>query len=106
MIIVASGAAGIGTARAAICWDALAASATERPVVVVYIVDAKQSAAFMLEWDSWKAMGVHLFPVYVDDDGGMDAGGQNGGNGHSTAKLLPQQDRCAQSNSAPRIVIV
>ena len=68
VIIVASGAAGIGTARAAICWDALAASATERPVVVVYIVDAKQSAAFMLEWDSWKAMGCLLYTSDAADE--------------------------------------
>lgn len=91
MIIVASGAGGIGTARSAICWDALAASATECPVVVVYIVEAKESAAFMLEWDSWKAMGVHLIPVYIFD-GDSDTDGDNGGNGNK-AKLLPQQDR-------------
>lgn len=95
VIIVASGPAGIGTARAAITWDALAASATEQPVVVVYLAEAKESAAFMLEWDNWKAMGVHLFPVYIFD-GTSDGDGQNGGSGKKAAKLLPQQDRCVQ----------
>jgi hypothetical protein len=104
VIIVASGAAGMGTARAAICWDALAASATERPVVVVYIVEAKESAAFMLEWDAWQAMGVHLFPVYIyDTDMDADTNGSNGVNG---AKLLPQQDRCTMLLYIPHHLVV
>jgi hypothetical protein len=93
VLIVASGAAGIGTARSAICWDALAASATECPVVVVYISESKESAAFVLEWDDWQAMGVHLIPLYISDGYSSDGSGERNGGG--ATELLSQQDRCA-----------
>jgi hypothetical protein len=106
---------GIAAARAALQWDPVQAAATRQPVIVAYIAGSPQSAAFMTEWDSWRASGATIIAVYVQHGPGSSAQrasadrrsvetrlGTDDDDGAECA-LLPEHDRCAaQRNSRIR----
>ena len=85
----------MAAARAALQWDPLQAVATEQPVAVIYIAESRQAAAFMTEWDAWRAAGVSVFPLYVGHNTSESEADE------STESRLPEDDRCAASAAQP-----
>ena len=61
---------------------------------MIYIAEARESAAFMLEWEAWKAMGVKLFPVYTCNP---DPDADSGSNGNGVGPMVTELDRCGIS---------
>jgi hypothetical protein len=67
LLMVAVGSRGIAPLRAALAWTPVLAHATQHPINVVYAAESQSSAAYLLEWDSWREAGVGVHPIYVGD---------------------------------------
>jgi hypothetical protein len=67
ILMVAVGSRGIAPLRAALAWTPVLAHATSFPVNIVYAAESQSSAAYLLEWDSWREAGVGVHPIYVGD---------------------------------------
>lgn len=67
LLMVAVGSRGIAPLRAALAWTPVLAHATQHPINLVYAAESQSSAAFLLEWDSWREAGVGVHPIYVGD---------------------------------------
>lgn len=83
LLMVGVGPRGIAPLRAALAWTPVLAHATAHPCNLVYAAEAQASAAYLLEWDSWREAGVEVHPIYVDMGGaaGGAASGAGGGAG-------------------------
>jgi ferredoxin-NADP reductase len=66
LLLVAIGTQGIAPIRAVLDWIPVQAHATSQKVTLVYEVENAQSAAYVAEWDAWRAAGVNVIPVYKD----------------------------------------
>ncbi|KAG7667718.1 hypothetical protein NADE_002642 [Nannochloris sp. 'desiccata'] len=67
LLMVAVGSRGIAPLRAALAWTPVLAHATQHPINLVYAAESQSSAAYLLEWDSWREAGVGVHPIYVGD---------------------------------------
>ena len=50
----------MGPLRAALEWTPIQAHATANPVTLFYLVQCQQSAAYLADWDQWRAAGVSV----------------------------------------------
>jgi hypothetical protein len=90
LLMVAVGSRGIAPLRAALSWTPILAHATAHPINLVYAAESQSSAAYLLEWDSWRDAGVSVTPIYVGDirrngNGSGPATGTAAGSAHVLA---------------------
>ncbi len=74
LLMVAVGSRGIAPLRAALAWTPVLAHATQHSINLVYAAESQSSAAYLLEWDSWRDAGVGVHPIYVGDVSGNGSG--------------------------------
>jgi hypothetical protein len=67
LIIAAAGAEGAAAAKAVLEWEPLQAMATEAPVLYVCLAQNKQSAAFLGNEDKWRAGGITVCNMFLED---------------------------------------
>lgn len=87
LLMVAVGSRGIAPLRAALAWTPVLAHATAHPCNLLYAADSQASAAYLLEWDSWREAGVGVHPIYVDTSKNGKSKGSfvEGGSAHALA---------------------
>jgi hypothetical protein len=98
LIIAASGAEGAAAAKAVLEWEPVQAMATEEPVLYVCLADNKQSAALLAQEDKWRAVGITVCNLFVDDVQKVDNAISKAGSVHSfesADESFSDKDWCA-----------
>jgi hypothetical protein len=103
LIIAASGAEGAAAAKAVLEWEPLQAMATEQPVLYVCLAENKQSAALLAQEDKWRAVGITVCNLFVDDVQKGDTAGIRAGSVQSLEsgdESFSDEDWCASHGTA------
>lgn len=67
LVLVAVGVRGIAPVRAALSWTPVLAHAGSSRVAVFYVADSQPSAAYLVEWDTWREAGAVVTPLYLSE---------------------------------------
>lgn len=84
LVVLCAGPRGIAPVRAALSWTPVLAHAGSCRVAVFYVAGSQASAAYLLEWDTWREAGAHVHPLYLEEAG-------SGNGGAATAEQLLEQ---------------
>lgn len=62
LVVLCAGPRGVAPVRAALSWTPVLAHAGSCRVAVFYVAGSQSSAAYLLEWDTWREAGVSSRP--------------------------------------------
>ena len=61
LVMLCAGSRGIAPVRAALSWTPVLAHASNSCVALYYVADSPSSAAYLVEWDTWREAGVSVW---------------------------------------------
>ena len=100
VVMVAGGSQGLGPLRAALEWPNMSSHSDKHPVTLFYLhAQDQESAAYIQEWDEWRAGGAKVVPCYGDFEQDLfkiqetlvTGGAQFGGNFETVLGLDPKE---------------
>ncbi|PSC75462.1 adenylate kinase [Micractinium conductrix] len=74
LVMLCAGSRGIAPVRAALSWTPVLAHASNSCVALYYVADSPSSAAYLVEWDTWREAGAQVHPLYRQLEGSGNGG--------------------------------
>ena len=97
LVLVAVGVRGIAPVRAALSWTPVLAHAGSSRVAVFYVADSQPSAAYLVEWDTWREAGVSVWCAVPPPRRGSLAA--------HLPSVAPQRAVCRQAARSPHLLL-